>query len=46
MTKLRLIATEEAFATPRQVEAFRRAADTLWHSRTWTRTGSTCTCCR
>lgn len=31
MTKLRLIATEEAFATPRQVEAFRRAADTLWH---------------
>jgi 5-carboxyvanillate decarboxylase len=29
--KYRLVATEEAFATPEQVEAFRKCKDTLWH---------------
>ena len=29
--KHRLVATEEAFATPEQVEAFRKCKDTLWH---------------
>src|ERR1019366_8278220 len=29
--KYRLIATEEAFASPEQVESFRREAATQWH---------------
>ena len=29
--KYRLVATEEAFATPEQVEAFRKCKDSLWH---------------
>ena len=30
-TKYRLVATEEAFSIPEQVEVFTRANQTLWH---------------